>query len=62
MAGDIHTDRAREHEQSSVKMPQPEARQNPNLMDIQEGSERMQGEPEGRQAPNPREKEREQRD
>ncbi|HVX83467.1 MAG TPA: hypothetical protein VH253_01495 [Phycisphaerae bacterium] len=41
---------------SGVKMPRPEARQNPNLSDIQEGSERMQGEPVGRQAPNPRDR------
>ncbi|HVS70699.1 MAG TPA: hypothetical protein VHQ47_05535 [Phycisphaerae bacterium] len=42
--------------ENSVKMPHPETRQNPNLTDIQEGNERMQGESTGRQAPNPRDK------
>jgi hypothetical protein len=37
-----------------VTLPRPEARQNPCDLDIQEGSERMQGEAQGRQNPRDR--------
>jgi hypothetical protein len=54
MANDPQPQKQQQVREQSVTMPRPEARQNPCDLDIQEGSERMQGEPQGRQ--NPRDK------